>query len=61
MVPSIILSGGTKVPNSPNKFFNSFFSILVVLCYFFARLRNNIFGKTGIDTAGLVHVHLLID
>ena len=46
---------------SPPKCFNSFLLILVVQCYFCAHLRNCIIGNTGIDTAGLVHVHLLID
>ena len=53
--------GGTEVLKSPPKFFNSFLSILVVQCYFFAHLRNSIVGHTGLDTAELVHVHLLID
>ena len=45
----------------PSTFFNSFLSILVVQCYFFEHLRNSLVGNTGIDTAGLVLVHLLID
>ena len=61
MIPSKLLRGGTEVLKSPLKFFNSFFSILVLQCYFFAHLRNSTVGNTGIDTNGLVHVHLLID
>ena len=33
----------------------------MVQCYFFAHLQNSTVDNTGIDTAGLVHVHLLID
>ena len=56
-----ILSGRTKVLKSPPpKFFNSFLLILVVQRYFFAHSRNSTVGNTGFDTAGLMHVHLLI-
>ena len=63
MVPSKILSGGggSEMLKSPSTFFNSFLSILLVQCYFFEHLRNSLVGNTGIDTAGLVLVHLLID
>ena len=63
MVPSKILNGGggTEVSKSPSNFSILFLSILMVLCYFFAHLRNNTVGNTGIDTAGQVQVHLLID
>ena len=53
MIPSKILSD----PPSPN----SCFSILVLLCHFFAHLQNNTVGNTGTDAAGLVHVHHLVD
>ena len=30
-------------------------------CHFFAHLQNSTVGNTGIDAAGLVYVHLLVD
>ena len=62
MVPSKFLSGEKKVLKSPSpNFSNSFFSILVQLCHFFAHLQNSTVGNTVTDAAGLVHMYHIVD
>ena len=61
VLSKIFIGGGGRDGGTPQNFSILFWSILVVQCNFFAHLRNNTVGKTGIDTTGLVHEHLFID